>query len=98
MKLKFSEVLASMREGGVLEELATKLKDVAKAVRETNKSGQLQITIKLKPNGKDGVTVEDVVTAKIPEHDRATSHFYIDEEGGISKHDPRQPVLEGVAN
>lgn len=101
----FSEWLGIQRKGKLAEELATALADVNRAVIDTGKPGSLTLTIKVKSAGDEvSVIVTDEVKAKLPEHDRGQSIFFVDEDGNAHRsqqtfedlHPSTQPPLAAV--
>lgn len=88
----FSDVLGELEGGDVLRELTTKLYEVGRAVRETRKDGTIQLSIKISPTGKSFV-VDAKIAAKVPEHDRPTTAFFMTPEGTLMRNDPDQPRL-----
>lgn len=94
--LTISEVLMSLNDGGAMEDLASELRSCVAAVTGTGKNGKVQLTINVKPNGRDAVTVTDEIKVTLPKADPTATMFYVTEEAGLSRRDPRQPSLEGV--
>lgn len=94
--LTITEVLMNMRDGGAIEELATELRGLSAAVTTTGKAGKVVLTIDMKPNGKDAVTVTDKIDVKLPKPDPQATMFYVTDDAGLTRRDPRQPSLEGV--
>lgn len=94
--LTITEVLMSLRDGGSVEELASELRSCAAAVTTTGKAGKVVLTIDMKPNGKDAVTITDKVDVKLPKADAAATMFYVTDDAGLSRRDPRQPSMDGL--
>lgn len=94
--LTITEVLMNLRDGGSVEELATQVRNCAAAVTETGKSGKVVLTIDMKPNGKDAITIVDKVDVKLPKADAAATMFYVTDDAGLSRRDPRQPSMDGL--
>lgn len=86
----------SLRDGGAVEELASELRSLSAAVCATGKAGKVLLTIDMKPNGKDAVTVTDKVDVKLPKPDRSSTMFYVTDDAGLSRRDPRQPSMAGL--
>ncbi len=90
----FADWLAIQRKGTLASELALTLADLNRAVLATGKPGTITLTIKVKPAGDDvSVQVTDEVKAKLPEHDRGQSIFFVDDHGNPHR---SQQVLDEV--
>lgn len=94
--LSVTEFLLNVREGGAIEEIATQLRTVVAAVQNVQKPGKVQITIDVKPNGMNAVTITDAVKATIPEHKKQETVFFVTDEFGLSRRDPKQPRIPGL--
>lgn len=90
----FTAIIAEHRKGSLVSDLSEKLAQVAEAVMEHDKAGALTLTLKITPSG-DGTTVkiDDVVKATIPEGTPATSLFFVDDAGNLTRHNPAQQSL-----
>lgn len=92
----FAQWMHEHRGGSFHSELSVKLSEVLSAVVDTQKPGELKITIKIKPSGNQLLFV-DTVSTNVPEHDKELSlFFYDDDTGAVSKDDPRQLRIEGL--
>lgn len=94
--LTLTDILMSMREGGAVEEIQAALKQVTNAVICTGKKGKAVLEIHVSPNGKTGVMVKDSIKVTIPEADKEDTLYYVTEDGGFSRRDPRQPSFESL--
>ncbi len=93
---EFAAALVQTDKGRLHEKASYGLTELLKAVRETNKGGSIQITLKVTPDkGSDGerVVVAGTVVTKKPAFDPRTSIFFLDEDGGMHRSDPRQTDL-----
>ncbi len=90
----FAAFLQEQRGGATHAEISDAFAGLVAACVEHGKPGSLALTIKVKPN-KDGITVfvSDMVTVKKPLGERAETIFYTDEQGNVSRRDPRQIEL-----
>jgi len=88
----FSDVLGELEGGDVLRELTDKLYEVGRAVRDTRKEGAIKLSVTIKPTGKSFI-VDAKIDAKVPEHDRPTTTFFMTPEGTLMRNDPNQPRL-----
>lgn len=89
----FTQFLQEQRRGGLHQELSEMLAETVAAVTEHGKVGSVTMTLKIKPAGDNMVQVFDDLKSKAPEGDRAPSIFYTDENGNVSRSDPRQTEL-----
>lgn len=90
----FTEVLGDLESGRVFHDLNDALGLVVEGVKEHRKVGEINLKIKLKPNGSTAVSVFVDVTSKVPKAERATTIMFIDEEGSLRREDPRQQKME----
>ena len=90
MKRSFMATLADLRNGRTQDDLTTKLNELVKAVSDTGKSGELVLKIKVAPAAKDSrlVKIDDFVTCKAPEQDRAPTLMFPDKDFNLSLSDP----------
>lgn len=91
----FADWLRDHKRGDLHDEISRKFADLAIAVVEREKVGTLSLKLKVSPN-KDGVTVfvEDILTIAQPPLARGGTTFYVDEEGNMSRTDPRQLTID----
>lgn len=92
----FVEFLLQQAYGGTHDELTFGLHDLIAAVKDHGKGGSITLTIKVDPLGKGverQVVVTDNVTVKAPTGKRPTSMFFVDDDGNLTRKDPRQPEL-----
>lgn len=90
--LSISEFLLSHRDGGAVEDLADKVREVTNAVRATGKAGAVTLKIKIKPN-KSTVFISDDITATVPKAAPEETLFFVTDEGALSRRDPYQPAM-----
>lgn len=94
----FAAALLEIGGGRLHTRLSEQLAVITRAVSETGKKGVLTLKIEVKPLPKaDAKTliVTGASTSKAPEADDAspTSVFFADDDGNLSRSDPRQPQL-----
>lgn len=92
--LTITEALMSLNDGGAMEELATELKSCVAAVTTTGKKGKVTLTLEVIPNGQQAVTVTDKIAVTLPKPDAVATMFYVTDDAGLSRRDPRQPELK----
>lgn len=92
--------LREHRNGRTHHDLSEALADLTKAVVDHGKAGTLTLKLTVKPAAKGDqsvVSVSDAITIKAPAGERGEWIFYADAKGNLSKRDPRQPELPGMA-
>lgn len=92
----FEAVLAEVQKGRISQSLASKLREVVKAVQATGQKGSISLTLKIQPAGGMTVKVLPEVKTTVPEGEQETSIFFVTDEGDLSRSDPRQPQLPGT--
>jgi hypothetical protein len=100
MPRPFFEVLRELRAGKTNDDLAENLAQILAAVRQTGKSGELTLKLKVKPPRAGGGTycmIEDSIATKIPKLDHGDTVFFHTADGGLSRQDPSQQELKFVA-
>lgn len=95
----FAAVIQEHRHGALHAELSESLADVVRAVREENKHGEITLKLRVGPGPTPGtVVLSPTVTAKRPEPPLEAAIFYDDDEGNLSREDPRQMAMGIVAD
>jgi len=90
----FGAFLHEHRAAGLHNELGEGLAEIVAAVLEHQKTGTLEIKIKVAPSDIGGaVVVTDEVKVKAPQADPDPSLFFSDRTGNLSRRDPRQAEL-----
>jgi len=91
----FADLLREHRKGLLHAELGDELQRLVERVKATGKAGKLTLVLQVKPaaKGDDMVVVADEVKTALPQPDRGTSFFYIDDDFNLVRHDPHQPEL-----
>lgn len=89
-----ADILKEINRGTVHGDLSRAIADVTAAVVDRGKPGTVTLTIKIEPvkDSDCALTVTGSVTAKKPAAP-ATSLFYGDETGLLTRQDPRQQPL-----
>jgi len=99
--MPFSQVLRTLGDGALHDELSQGYHDLLAAVIEQKKPGTLTLTLKVSPDTKMAtpfVTVTDAVTVKAPQAPRpATGMFYNPKTGQQQREHPNmQPLLDSA--
>jgi hypothetical protein len=92
----FAAFLHEQRRGALHGELSEKLQELVLAVEEHRKAGTLTLTLSVKPFGDGTVAITDKIVVKAPEGERGSGIFFADEDGNLSRDDPRQTRIEDV--
>lgn len=90
----FAQFLQEQRNGVLHSELSEHIAVLVATCVEHGRKGSLTLKLTVAPN-KDGVTltISDDVAIKAPQGDRGAAIFFADEDGNLSRRDPRQPQL-----
>jgi hypothetical protein len=78
------------------QELSDKLNELAAAVIETGKKGELVLKITMKAAGEDMVVVTDDVVLKAPKPDRASAIYFADENNNLHRNNPAQASFDDL--
>lgn len=81
----FSLFLREQRRGLLHAELSDALADVVAGVMKHGKTGKLTITLTVKPEGDEAVTIADTYAARVPTPPAKASIFFADEDGHLSR-------------
>lgn len=92
----FVDTLNAIRYGALASELTDELQALVLACRETNKSGEITLKIKLKMGKAGQLEILDEVKVKAPAFDRSSTIMFIADGGVLTREDPRQPQLTGL--
>lgn len=93
MTRAIADVLGDLNRGCTYAELNEALAAVVAGVKATGKSGTLVFKLKISPNGKDAVEIEDEITTKMPAPARPKTLMFIDADNSLRRTDPRQKDL-----
>ncbi|GAB3283029.1 hypothetical protein GCM10027347_59710 [Larkinella harenae] len=92
------QLLAGLNQGLVVEKATNELKKLTKECDRTNRSGELKIVIKLKPNANSNmVGISAKVKATLPDPEPFESGLFADVDGNLSKEDPNDLFSKGDA-
>lgn len=100
MSEKAFNVISRADQGQLLEDLNEEMDRLTAAVLKTGLKGKLTLTIsvgKMKGNN-NAVEVKTDLSAKLPQPIRTADLYFADEDGVLSRKDPRQPDLPGTTN
>ena len=99
MGTSFVDTIREIRGGSSIAELTEQLVELVAAVKETGRAGKLTYTLLLKPASKgDGnvLMVSDQLKVAKPTLDRAQTVFFVNNDNGLQRNDPRQIALPGL--
>ncbi len=96
MKRPFTDTLAAMRFGELVDDLSTAMHELVDACSNTGKTGTLTLTIKIKPGKAGQMELVDEVKTKLPPPEKGTTLMFVTPEGNLTRTDPRQMLLEGL--
>jgi len=89
----FIAMLQAKSSGVTLSELDEKLAELVRAVEQSRKPGTLIYRIKISPNAKRGVKLEDAAAIKTPKEDTGVDFFFVGHGGALLRNDPNQTLL-----
>lgn len=95
---EFLAFLATTNKGRTATELTERMHELIDAIRDTGKGGAITYKVEIRPIDnaaeQDGaVKVTDHISLKLPQHDRPTSIFFVDEESNLVRNHPSQSSL-----
>ena len=92
-------VLTRADMGQLLQDANEDLKKLAAAVMETDGKGKVTISISMaKVKGKQALEVTPILKTDIPAPPRTADWYFADDDGTVSRKDPRQPDLPHTDN
>lgn len=89
MSRPFEQILRDLGRGDTLNDLTDNLAELTAAVVEHEKSGELSLKLKLKPNGGTVIVTAEIKTT-IPRPTRGSTLFFATSGGDLTRNDPRQ--------
>jgi hypothetical protein len=90
----FIDTLRDVESGVLLDELTDVQREMLDACEKTNKSGEITITLKFKPEAAGQVSVKAEIKSKPPKLARGTTLFFKTPDGNLDRRDPRQQTLD----
>ena len=92
---QLAHVLAQINRGALADEAAALLAGLVQEVSHVGRKGTLTIKIEVAPftGGGDTVRLSGKTTVTPPARDPHAGVFFFDEDGGLSRNDPRQNTL-----
>lgn len=91
----FAVFITDLKRGAVSAELTELLNEVVRGVDHTGKAGTLTLKLKVyRPKNTQMIQIADTVTANVPKFDRKESFWFTDGNGGLTRDDPNQTVLQ----
>lgn len=96
MSRAITDIIREINKGKFAEEITEELSKLVPACRAAGASGEISITLKLKP-GRAGSTVVEIVPSlkvKQPKQEVPTEIFFATEEGALIRDNPDQGTLQ----
>lgn len=92
----FLNTVKTLRNGHTQDELSEALNELVQACRETNKTGEITLKIKVRPDksGNGQYFLEDTFNCKKPESERGQTIYFGTPEGNLQREDPDQKILD----
>lgn len=92
--LKFIEFLQTFRRGELLARADEELARVIEAIAENGGTGSVTITLPFKRNKADQLECQPTVKGKVPERPIGLGVYWANEDGRLTRRDPRQMDIE----
>jgi hypothetical protein len=95
----FVDTLTELRRGKAVLDLTQVLSELVTAVREAGAGGKLILTLTVKPaSSGDGnaLILADSIVIKPPKLPTPVTILFANDDGKLSRNDPRQPELSGL--
>lgn len=95
----FADFLAEHNNGASHRKASVALQDVVQAVVDTGKKGSVSINVAVEPmkGAEDGTLMLTVTVAeKIPTEPVKAAVFYADDDGNLTRNDPRQLSFDSL--
>lgn len=95
----FDHIIRQINNGQLVDELTDEMTAVIEAVKMTGKTGKISLTLTLCPGGPNNsqLEVKPSITGTKPELPRPFSYFFINDDYGLQREDPRQHHIEGIS-
>lgn len=91
----FADVLLELDRGREHLDLSRRFQELIAEVQRTGKAGTFAYKLTVKPAKAEGmVEVVGALTVKVPEFDRHSSMFFVDDDQNLTRDDPRQVELD----
>jgi hypothetical protein len=95
-KRTFTQTIDSLRRGALADELDKELQKLVVACRDTERTGALTLSIKIKPSKNGAFELIDELKVTMPKPEKGSSIMYPTVEGHLQRNDPAQGELEGL--
>lgn len=94
----FCRTIGELRRGQTVTEASSDLAELVKKVQETGRPGELILKLKIRPSADgESVGIEDEVSTKMPRKaKKATTFYYADDDGSLSRENPNQREMFAV--
>lgn len=95
----FLAALKELRHGAAIVDLSDALTELVQAVRLTGRKGSLLLTLTVAPAAKgeiNALLLQDDLKIKAPRSERGATILFADNDGMLTRKDPRQPELLGL--
>ena len=98
MPRPITDLLRELRNGQLLEDLASQMATLVSAVESTGKAGSLTLKLDVKPFEKHGgaMVVRDTIKLAAPKIESSGTVLFATPEGALQRSNPRQDDLPGI--
>lgn len=93
-ELNFLEFIQTFRRGELLAEGDDKLAELIEAISRTGSSGSLSLKMSIKVNKAGQLEITPDLTIKKPTRTLGVGIYYANDEGRLSRRDPKQMDIE----
>lgn len=92
----YIHTLQNLLYGATAEELSEKLDECIERSKETGKQSTLTLKLTIKPTTRAGdqYEIRDEIKANLPELDRGLTLMFQDENGNLTRENPRQKSMD----
>lgn len=96
LRLTTVEVIQQMNDGGTLEELGNRLREVVRLVNDRGAPGSVTLKFSIKKVNRHQVEITDKITYAEPAIKPEPNIFFATDDGALSRHNIEQLRLNGM--
>lgn len=89
----FLRTVQQYRNGELLSDLSSAMREVAEAVARTKKPGKIVLEVLVTPSG-EAYTYRPEVSIKLPKQQKPGAIFFMDDNFNLVREDPRQKEMQ----
>jgi hypothetical protein len=96
--MKAIKIVEQVRKGVLLTELDREYERALAHTRDTGQKTKLTLTLEIVPQGEGQVYIDGVAKATLPNKKTRPTLFFITAEGELTRQDPSQQEIPGIAD